>query len=138
MCPNPEIHPIHSAVTQELITLHKLFHISTLTGKRRDKGSSTTTENRLVVVKGEGAGGGAEWETGGDRCKLLYVEWINSSPTEQHGELQYSQYARAKSLQLCPTFCNPMDHIPPDLSVRGILQARILEWVVMLSSRGSS
>ena len=40
---------------------------------------------------------------------------------------------RAKSLQLCLTLCDPMDHIPPDSSVHGILQARILEWVGGLS-----
>ena len=33
----------------------------------------------------------------------------------------------AKSLLSCPTLCNPMDHSPPDSSVHGILQARILE-----------
>ena len=40
----------------------------------------------------------------------------------------------AKSLQSCPTLCNPMDHRPPGFSVRGILQARILEGVAMPSS----
>ena len=35
-------------------------------------------ENRLVVVRGEGVRGVAEGEAGGSRCKLLYVEWINS------------------------------------------------------------
>ena len=45
---------------------------------------------------------------------------------------------RAKSLQSCPTLCNPMDCSPPGSSVQGILQARILEWVSMLSSRVSS
>ena len=40
--------------------------------------------------------------------------------------------------QLCLTFCNPMDCSPPDFSVHGILQARILEWVDMPSSRESS
>ena len=44
----------------------------------------------------------------------------------------------AKSLQSCLTLCDPMDCIPPSSSVHGILQARILEWVAMLSSRGSS
>ena len=44
----------------------------------------------------------------------------------------------AKLLQSCPTLCNPMDCNPPDSSVHGIFQARILEWVAMLSSRGSS
>ena len=39
--------------------------------------------------------------------------------------------------QSCPTLCHLMDRSPPDSSVHGILQARILEWVVMSSSRGS-
>ena len=42
----------------------------------------------------------------------------------------------AKSLQLC-LFCNPMDCSPPGSSVPGILQARILTWVALPSSRGS-
>ena len=41
----------------------------------------------------------------------------------------------AKSLQLCPTLCNPVDCSLPGSSVHGILHARILEWVAMPSSR---
>ena len=41
-------------------------------------------------------------------------------------------------LQLCPTLCDPMDCSPLGSSVHGILQVRILEWVAMPSSRGSS
>ena len=37
--------------------------------------------------------------------------------------------AAAKSLQSCPTLCNPIDGSPPGSPVPGILQARILEWV---------
>ena len=37
----------------------------------------------------------------------------------------------AKSLQSCLTLCNPMDCSPPGSSVHEILQARILEWVVI-------
>ena len=44
----------------------------------------------------------------------------------------------AKSLQLCLTLCDSMDHSLPGSSVHGILQARILEWVFMPSSRESS
>ena len=44
----------------------------------------------------------------------------------------------AKSLHSCPTLCNPMGCSLPGSSVHGILQARILEWVAMPSSRGSS
>ena len=39
--------------------------------------------------------------------------------------------ATAKSLQLCLTLCNPMDHGLPGSSVHGILQARILEWAAI-------
>ena len=37
----------------------------------------------------------------------------------------------AKSLQLYPTLCNPIDGSPPGSSVPGIPQARILEWVAI-------
>ena len=40
--------------------------------------------------------------------------------------------------QSCPILCDPMDCSPPDSSVHGIFQARILEWVVISYSRGSS
>ena len=40
--------------------------------------------------------------------------------------------------QWCPTLCNPMDCSLPGSSVHGILQARILEWVALSCSRGSS
>ena len=38
----------------------------------------TDIDNRLVVAKGEGFGGGMEWEVGISRCKLLHIEWINN------------------------------------------------------------
>ena len=41
-------------------------------------------------------------------------------------------------LQSCPTLCDPHGRSPPGSSVRGILQARILGWVSMSSSRGYS
>ena len=44
----------------------------------------------------------------------------------------------AKSLQLCLTLCDPVDCSPPGFYVHGLLQERILEWVAMPSSRGSS
>ena len=43
----------------------------------------------------------------------------------------------AKSLQLCLTLCDPKDCSLPGSSVHGILQARILEWAAISSSRGS-
>ena len=40
--------------------------------------------------------------------------------------------------QLCLTLCNPMDYSPRGFSVHGILQVRILEWIAISFSRGSS
>ena len=39
------------------------------------------------------------------------------------------------AVQSCPTLCYPTDCSPPGSSVHGILQARILEWVVISSSK---
>ena len=60
------------------------------------------------------------------------VKWSRKPKTH------YAAAAAAKSLQSCPTLCNPMDCSPLGSSVHGILQARILEWVAISSSRGSS
>ena len=47
--------------------------------------------------------------------------------------LEYCTFAAAaaKSLQSCPTLCDPIDGSPPGSSVPGILQAKILEWVAI-------
>ena len=47
--------------------------------------------------------------------------------------LQIEWKVKMKVAQSCPTLCNPMDY-----TVHGILQARILEWVAFVFSRGSS
>ena len=45
--------------------------------------------------------------------------------------------AAAKSLQSCPTLCDPIDGSPPASPVPGVLQARTLEWVaISFSSAG--
>ena len=43
--------------------------------------------------------------------------------------------AAAKSLQSCPTLCDPIDGSPPGSAVPGILQARTLEWVAISFSK---
>ena len=55
-----------------------------------------------------------------------------------HSTIRSKACVCAKSLQSCPTLCDPMNCSPPGSSVHGILQARILEWVDMPSSRGFS
>ena len=68
---------------------------------------------------------------------LTLQKFCHAVSTFEHHELMPAADA-AKSLQSCPTLCDPMDSSPPGSSVHGILQARILEWVAISFSRGSS
>ena len=43
--------------------------------------------------------------------------------------------AAAKSLQSCPTLCDPIDGSPPGSPVPGILQARTVQWVAIFSAK---
>ena len=49
----------------------------------------------------------------------------------QKEEVKKHLAATAKSLQSCPTLCDPIDSSPPGSPVPGILQARTLEWVAI-------
>ena len=64
------------------------------------------------------------------RSPALQVDSLPSGPT---GKPTYPKYAAAaaKSLQSCPTLCDPIDSSPPGSPVPGILQARTLEWVAI-------
>ena len=62
---------------------------------------------------------------------VIYI-WRNMTHISKE-EVKWSEVT-----QSCPTLCDPMDHSPPGSSVRGILQARILEWVAISFSRRSS
>ena len=68
--------------------------------------------------------------------KSFLIQWL-SNFSELHLTLWPSVYLRAciaataKSLQLCPTLCDPIHGSPPGSPVPGILQARTLEWVAI-------
>ena len=108
--------------------------------------------------------GGMDWDFEISRCKLLYRECINKKfllystvKYVQHAVINHSgEKCERKHIyiwlshvgvqqkwnicvcsvaQSCPTFCNPLDKNPPDSSVHGIFQARILERVAISSSR---
>ena len=73
------------------------------------------------------------------------VCWLNKSKCTEPTELHYDSLHRtsegrghnaaaaatAKSLQSCPTLCDPIDGSPPGSPVPGILQARTLKWVAI-------
>ena len=72
------------------------------------------------------------------RLDWLYYKLINNVSGNWYLYCLFALLNNAKTLQSCPTLCDPMDHCLWGSSVHGILQAKILEWVAMPSSRGSS
>ena len=65
--------------------------------------------------------------------------WHKGTLEGRHNEPSYQWDPMSVCLvaQLCPTLCDPMDCSLPGFSIRGILQARVLEWVTISFSRGS-
>ena len=84
----------------------------------------------------------------------LYSPWVTKSWTrlssfhftslffcffpDHYLEVELLGYRRDACTQLCLTLCNPMDCSPPGSFVPGIFQERIMEWVAISFSRGSS
>ena len=64
-------------------------------------------------------------------CTQIYLQIYGNLKT-------FICYCESEILQSCPTFCEPMDCGLPGSSVHGIFQARVLEWVAVSFSRGSS
>ena len=69
-----------------------------------------------------------------------HSNFLTSSPAALFPFCSWDSHlcVHAKWLHSCPTLCDSIDCSLPGASVHGILQARILEWVAMPSSRGSS
>ena len=84
--------------------------------------------------------GQSGWEGSlGENGYMYMCDWVPLLSTwNYHNIVNQLCVLRGKLLQSCPTLCDPMDRSPTGSSVHGILQARILEWVAMPSSRGSS
>ena len=62
---------------------------------------------------------------------IQYLLTIHTHPPVYFNSLLVIPAAAAKSLQLCPTLCDPIDGSPPGSPIPGILQARTLEWVAI-------
>ena len=63
-------------------------------------------------------------------CKLVIITVIDSYGSSSSWDKNI-RAAAAKSLQLCPILCNPIDSSPSGSPVPGILQARTLKWVAI-------
>ena len=72
------------------------------------------------------------------RLIYFFLKMMTFSSVQSLIEDINNMFMRVKRLQLCLTLCNTAGCNPPDSSVHRILQARMLEWVAMPSSRESS
>ena len=61
---------------------------------------------------------------------------LDNNPRQMIVQISHGA-AAAKSLQSCPTLCDPMDGSPPGSSIHGIFQARVLEWGAIAFSHGA-
>ena len=67
-----------------------------------------------------------------------WVHWWNWKKNTIKKDIKSKACMHVKLLQLCTTLWDPMDCSPPGCSVHGILQARILEWIVISFAMRSS
>ena len=65
------------------------------------------------------------------RANGFYGAWPGWAASISVLPLTAAAAAAAKSLQSCPTLCDPIDGSPPGFPILGILQARTLEWVAI-------
>ena len=108
---HPDNHPLHTAPVPSSLLTARLWHTA---GARR--------------VTGEGAWEGLWHGRHTDTDERVRVHAIPGAAAAI-----LCSWVKVKVAQSCPTLCNPMDY-----TVRGTLQARILEWVAVPFSRGSS
>ena len=97
-----------------------------------DKGVYVRTECDSAIEKDETMPFAVIW---------MDLETLILSQSDRERQILYDithACMHVQSLQSCLTLCDPVVYSPPGSPVREILQAGVLEWVAMLSSRGSS
>ena len=85
-----------------------------------------------------------EGRISGDMCLLMLLQhslqqqWDDRQPRCPSADEWIRNQWTSELAQSCPTLCDPMDCSLPGSSIHGIFQARVLEWVAISFSRGSS
>ena len=127
------------------IFLRSVSHSSTLLNPRWVVGtkfvarwSEVQVTTRDLQLPSDSPWGRKELDTT-ERLHFHFLKWRWSYWTEPltYGSDTAASAAAAKSLQSCPTLCNPRDGSPPGSPIPGILQARALEWIAISSSNAS-
>ena len=95
-----------------------VLEVHVFTVQRRERSVRMNSHRRC------GTSRGLTWY-GWEFSQLFYVKFYKPSLCST------TATAAAKSLQSCPTLCDPIDGSPPGSTIPGILQARTLEWVAI-------
>ena len=77
-------------------------------------------------------------DSGQQTCPIHLPKWSPCSSPCAKQKVRCFLFYCCLVIQSCPTLCDPMDSNPLGSSVHGVFQARILEWIVISFSRGSS
>ena len=116
-----------AALRREGIFSPTHFPEASLTSRQEGVWVSTPQVNTLLAPRGK--------KSMLERPKTMWKEDANKQTMVR---VTFQRGLSAKSLQSCPNLQDPMNRSPSVSSVHGISQARILEWVAMPSSSGSS
>ena len=128
---------------QRANSLEKTQIMGKIEGKRRrgrgwDGWMASTTQSWVW------ANSGRQWRAGKlgmlqsmamQRSDMIY--WLNNNNIQPLCNFLFL-WGEGEVAQLCPTLCNPTDCSLPGSSIHGIFQARVLKWVSISFSRGSS
>ena len=99
-----------------------------------------TEKVQQLLCEGPGGSWSGAWSLRGTTSSKFKALRLEASPPPLCA-LYYnleSEESESEVAQSCPTLCDPLDCSLPGFSVHGILQARILEWVAISFSGGSS
>ena len=107
-------------------------------GRARHNGvTNTFTFNTLLGITQQSHYLSVYWPTY-QPTYILIIYSYRFKKTTTTIVLNAEKWKESEVTQSCPTLCDPMDCSLPGLSVHGIFQGRVLEWVVISFSRGSS
>ena len=90
----------------------------------KEEGKKADLKLNIQKTKNMKSSPNTSWQIGGEKVEAVTDFIFLSSKIT-------AAAAAAKSLQSCPTLCDPIDDSPPGPTVPGILQARTLEWVAI-------
>ena len=117
--------------------------LKSLLMKVKEENGKVGLKLNIQKTKTMASGPITSWQIGGETVERVRDFILGGSKITADGDCSHeirrrllfvrkaAAAAAAKSLQSCPTLCDPIDSSPPSSAIPGILQARTLEWVAI-------